>query len=304
VAFNTLAAAADSMTNSSYQLSSMSSGISCAASWAAAVSPDPSLHQHLPDFAGVYDACGPAHAAAPAAAANPFMLPVHDWTASAQDVESLELMLESELTAAALHAHLTAFGSGPLDAESQRVSQQLAAAVVEHSGLFETTPVPSKPQEAPVRPDPFFCSQQLCSVSVSSSSAAAAGPCHGSAMMCSDPMTASCHPSAYWSPEGHGINLAAVQGTAGYRAPAYTAAAASAASCAGPQVSMPFRSTFPPVAPCAPVAPPAASGASRQELAAAAAGVLTGQAERLEQLKQQMFHLQARVDQLKRQLCM
>lgn len=295
MAFNTLAAAADSLALSSYQLGSMGSGISSAGSWAAAdfpaaISPDPSLHQHLQDL---YDACGPAHAAAPAAAAgNPFMLPVHDWTAAAQDVESLELMLESELTAAALHAHLTAYGSSPLDAESQRVSQQLAAAVVEHSGLFETTPAPSKPQ-APMRPDPVLCSQQLCSVTVSSSSAAAAGPCHASAMMCSDPTTASCHPAAYWGPEGCGINLAAVQGPASHRAPAYTAAA-SAASCAGPQVSMPFRSGFPSVVP--PAAP------SRQE--PAAAGVLTAQVERLEQLKQQMFNLQARVDLLKRHLCM
>jgi hypothetical protein len=52
------------------------------------------------------------------------------------DVDSLQWVLESELTAAALDAAIASRSSAPLDFESQQLSQHLAAVLVQDSGLF------------------------------------------------------------------------------------------------------------------------------------------------------------------------
>lgn len=103
------------------------------------------------------------------------------------EASQLQLMLESELTAAALSAAIASSASAPLDPHSRKVSQQLAAALLQDSSLLDCTdldlelgsmfgpPAAAFQGLSPVALKPLYSSSSSCADSSSLASSQAAG---------------------------------------------------------------------------------------------------------------------------------
>jgi hypothetical protein len=242
------------------------------------------------------------------------------------DAESLQLMLESELIAAALRAAIASRGSAALNTESREASQKLAAVLVQDSGLFIEA---SDRELSTAVPAPVAAAQLTCAPLDQPSLALQAH-----AMCKQDSMTGSClseggsvshmaflpPASAFATPWGcHGASIALggpkVLGAGGHvmmaapaclsnRMPAHAAPAvawpAQLPSQLGAVPRVPHMPCFSGVGAQLPsillgaYAPSAGASA-----AVAGAQAAVGQLERLQELRQQVVQLQCRLQDLR-----
>lgn len=239
------------------------------------------------------------------------------------DAESLQLMLESELTAAALGAAIATRSSAPLDPESRQMSQKLAAALVQDSGLFDDdasdmqlSAVASAPMAAahmthapPVKPSlGVMYSQHSLTGSCFSD-----GGVSSSGHMAFAPSAAAGALSAPWGGQGAFMAQGAPQmfGAAGnmmMAAPACSSSCmpAQAASMGAWPAQIPVLGNFPLLSqmPCFPGVGAQLPSMQFGTGAACAGGpaAAAGQVERMQELRQQMVQLQCRVHDLRCQM--
>lgn len=258
--------------------------------------------------------CPAAHAAAAAPAAAPATVPdfgnlqlplLEDLLSKGMsDADSLQLVLESELTAAALDAAIASRNSAPLDFASQQLSQHLAAVLMQDSGLFGPS-TSTQPMQG------FQHGHLSCTMPMHGACMGPAGPAAGalysqhsvvaSTVSCSSSMNFGAK-NACSSPAGTCWGATGVLGPCMPCPGQLMGHMPAAPACSGD--AMPAQAAAVVDYFVQPVAQLVQVGVANMGCAVGTAGpsvLLSGQAARITQLRLQMVDLQSRVAEMRQQ---